>query len=491
LLQAQQYPPANAGALSAQAFRGYDTEDMKSGGVNAAPAPVATPPANSGALSAQDFRNFDTKDMISGAGKVTPVPVPVVQTPQTKPQKHFRMEDYQKQLDDLDAKIDIINGALDFGTGSALGTDADPTGYLHTLNTSLQTLKGMRQSVLDSIDACNKADMAYSESDDYVRSKLPRWIELATKINGYSKDERQEARDAIRVLQKRAGDHNSRIKPDNPDVADGCGMMLGDYLTMISHLENVANGGASAYYGYAGGMFQGSEDLQELATRMKNNLVADTVISNPQLKEAILDPSYDQVEAAKKANPGAYELGNLAAFATALWYGNELNGAEWYNLDKNTVEGYNGSDFNGNSIDGIDIINGKVGGKIPVEEFKKIRISSLKNPDGKLNTLTLGKYSEGPDSYITMAGNDSSYFDLGEQWGIIKQKYGLSNKEMFGYFNRPILDDAVSSGRTIRFSHKPTEYKGSFLAEEREYLKDKLRLNDENLIFEGGFWYVR
>jgi hypothetical protein len=34
---------------------------------------------------------------------------------------------------------------------------------------------------------------------------------------------------------------------------------------------------------------------------------------------------------------------------------------------------------------------------------------------------------------------------MGEQWGTIRQEYGLSNKEIFDYFNIPVLDDAIFS----------------------------------------------
>ena len=52
----------------------------------------------------------------------------------------------------------------------------------------------------------------------------------------------------------------------------------------------------------------------------------------------------------------------------------------------------------GDFIDGMKIADGKVGGKIPVDEFKTIRQSSIKNPDA--DSITLGKYTNGLDSYI-------------------------------------------------------------------------------------------
>ncbi|MBU5594936.1 hypothetical protein KQI76_07140 [Amphibacillus sp. MSJ-3] len=151
-------------------------------------------------------------------------------------------------------------------------------------------------------------------------------------------------------------------------------------------------------------------------------------------------------------------------------------------------------------VDGLNVSKGKVGDKIPMEDFQMIRKKSLHNIEG--DSMTLGKYTPsmengtanwgkaGPDSYIGRAGKDSMYFDLGSEWGQIQKKYNLTNDEMFEYFNIPALDDAVKSGKEIRFSHDPrlSSYKDSYLRKEWEYLKDKH--NFSILIEEGGVWYA-
>ena len=93
----------------------------------------------------------------------------------------------------------------------------------------------------------------------------------------------------------------------------------------------------------------------------------------------------------------------------------------------------------GNTINGIQIIDGKVGGEIPINEYVVIRQSSIKNPDS--DSITLGKYTPtiidgiedwskpGPDSYIVRAGKDSSYFDMGREYGKIQKQYNLSDKQ--------------------------------------------------------------
>lgn len=173
-------------------------------------------------------------------------------------------------------------------------------------------------------------------------------------------------------------------------------------------------------------------------------------------------------------------------------------------LGKLAKLGDNVDDIPTNKIDdvlearGIKIVDGRVGNKIPVEEFQHIRGASIHNPDA--SSMTLGKYTPsvkngkedwtkpGPDSYIARAGNNSTYFDLGGDWGTIQRKYNLSDQEMFDYLNVPALDDAVASGKAIRFSHNPNDYKGSYLNQEWEYLKKEHGFTE--LIEEGGMWYA-
>ena len=86
-----------------------------------------------------------------------------------------------------------------------------------------------------------------------------------------------------------------------------------------------------------------------------------------------------------------------------------------------------------NKVDGLKIIDGKVMGKIPIDDFKRIRAESIKNIDS--DTMTLGKYIpmvkadgtldwtiSGKDSYIVKAGN-TTYFSLGSDWDVIKDIY--------------------------------------------------------------------
>ena len=140
------------------------------------------------------------------------------------------------------------------------------------------------------------------------------------------------------------------------------------------------------------------------------------------------------------------------------------------------------------TVDGFEIIDGKVDGKIPVEEYKAIREFSVKNSAS--DTLTLGRYADDATSYTVRAG-DTSYFDMGDDWDAIRQQYDLSLDEMFEYFNKPVLEGAVSKGKIIRFSHDPRPLGKSFLVAEWTYIKKTLDITDSDLMFEGGFWHVR
>ena len=133
------------------------------------------------------------------------------------------------------------------------------------------------------------------------------------------------------------------------------------------------------------------------------------------------------------------------------------------------------------------------------EVYTEIRKMSIKNPES--DTMTLGKYeptirpdgkldwnTPGPGSYIKKAGK-TTYFDLGEYWNKIKEKFHLDDKQMFDAFNKSALDDAVAQGKTIRFSHDPTLkiYEKSALRWEWDYLKEQHGY--KGLKPKGGYWY--
>lgn len=150
----------------------------------------------------------------------------------------------------------------------------------------------------------------------------------------------------------------------------------------------------------------------------------------------------------------------------------------------------NKNELNGNvlkEIDGFKILDGKVEGKIPLQEYEAIKKASVHNSNA--DSITLGRYNADGKSYITVAQNsNSSYFDLGASWGEIQKKYNLTDDEMFEYFNKPFLDDEVKSGKEIRFSHNPTDkkHRKTFLYDEWSYLQSKYGY--KSVILEGDVW---
>ena len=105
---------------------------------------------------------------------------------------------------------------------------------------------------------------------------------------------------------------------------------------------------------------------------------------------------------------------------------------------------------------------------ISYKDYDNIYQSSIHNA-GK-NKIMLGKYDGGgPTSYITKAGDDYTYFSLGNEWNIIKAKYGYTDDDMFKLFNEAFLDDGINAGKTFHFSHNPINDTDS-LGKEYQYL---------------------
>ena len=203
---------------------------------------------------------------------------------------------------------------------------------------------------------------------------------------------------------------------------------------------------------------------------------------------------------------GAYTAGQVAYHGTKLLGGSEED-AQTANFIGNIVGGYAvssaASKFSLNKVKDPQAKSTTSPIKnMPLEEYEMYRTKSVINPDS--DTMTLGKYeptirpdgtpdwsTPGPNSYISKAG-DTTYFSLGDDWNKITVEYGLDaeGKELFKYFNKPALDDAVAQGKTIRFSHNPKleEYKKSALRWEWDYLHEQYGYPEPVKI--GEFWYA-
>ena len=210
---------------------------------------------------------------------------------------------------------------------------------------------------------------------------------------------------------------------------------------------------------------------------------------------------------------GGHTFGKIGYHGTKLLGGSEEM-AQMMDLFGNLIGGYTFSkltqDFSLNRIQVPKVSAEKVQIQEPEllkssiknmsdEVYTEIRKMSVKNPES--DTMTLGKYeptirpdgtkdyrTPGPNSYIKKAGK-TTYFDLGEYWNEIMEKYHLDNEQMFEKFNKPALDDAVAQGKTIRFSHDPElpQYKDSAIKWEWDYLKEQHGY--KRLTLKGGYWY--
>ena len=162
-------------------------------------------------------------------------------------------------------------------------------------------------------------------------------------------------------------------------------------------------------------------------------------------------------------------------------------------------------------IERLYICDGKVDGKIPLDKYKEYRKKSIHNQES--NEMTFGKYDvvideitrkpvKGGDgkpirlksNYIERAGN-TTYFDLGVDWEIQTNEYWLDyrGKQLFNYYNRPVIDDAINSGKQLRFSHDPRKYHNCALEWEWNYIKNKMNIDDADKALrlkKDGFWYV-
>jgi hypothetical protein len=97
--------------------------------------------------------------------------------------------------------------------------------------------------------------------------------------------------------------------------------------------------------------------------------------------------------------------------------------------------------------------------------------------------VMLGKFDGGGASgYIEKADGDHMYFNLGNNWDVIKQTYRLSDEDMFYLFNIPFLDEIIRNKKTVRFSHDPVADSKALRKEFKYLMKKGYEYNPEELI---------
>ena len=116
------------------------------------------------------------------------------------------------------------------------------------------------------------------------------------------------------------------------------------------------------------------------------------------------------------------------------------------------------------------VIPGRIDKTISLRDYQISYLQSLHNVDA--GTIMLGKFQGGaPGNYIEMAGENHTYFSLGDSWDSIKTAHGLTDNDMFNLFNKRFLQEGIDRGETFHFSHDPVSDRFT-LHDEYAYLED-------------------
>lgn len=102
-------------------------------------------------------------------------------------------------------------------------------------------------------------------------------------------------------------------------------------------------------------------------------------------------------------------------------------------------------------------------------DYDTVLKNSIHNPNADKAMLGKFEHEGSPTNYISKAGNDHTYFSMGDNWGKVKSQYNYTDNDMFDAFNKPYLDQQISQGKTINFSHDPIHANGA-LKDEYNYL---------------------
>lgn len=130
-----------------------------------------------------------------------------------------------------------------------------------------------------------------------------------------------------------------------------------------------------------------------------------------------------------------------------------------------------------------DAVGGSQTRKFTQKQIDDYLVFATKNP--KARNVMLGKYLGGGEaSYITRAGKDYTYFDMGvEKWEEAEVLVNENPAEMWR-INKQFIDEQKSLGKDFYFSYEPWIVQShEYLSKEAEYLidlgaKDFLKIND-------------
>jgi hypothetical protein len=134
------------------------------------------------------------------------------------------------------------------------------------------------------------------------------------------------------------------------------------------------------------------------------------------------------------------------------------------------------------SVEGVDVKDGQVliDGKpmISVSEWSDRFEASTHNMDA--DRAGLGAYRhDDPTSYEKLAEESGDfYFSMPsskttDMWDETKERFGLTDSQMFDLFNRPFLDEVIHKRLPVRFNENPNTATGTSFIKEWAYLQEK------------------
>lgn len=109
--------------------------------------------------------------------------------------------------------------------------------------------------------------------------------------------------------------------------------------------------------------------------------------------------------------------------------------------------------------------------RMSLTDLDKLYKRSVHNMNAK--QATLGRYiKDDPSSYErTAQRSGDAHFNLKDPgWNDAKQKYGVTDGDLYELLNKPFLDEVIQKGIPVRFSSDPTLRPSSALGKELDYL---------------------
>ena len=330
------------------------------------------------------------------------------------------------------------------------------------------------------VTATSEAERLYCSASQHIRTE---WEEVKVDFEDF----KDKAADSLTQAKNKVAETIHNI--DWARIGEGTIKVLGAAAILVVCVGAVATTGGAilpALTSIAGGTISGSS-VMVLGTFTAGT--AGVMMGSSDLLEGGQDVVYGlsgNEEAASwnvlrdnffTNNPEDYYM-----LESAVSYGagvglqmvNIFNSAEQVKLEAQMAGGnketqvqvpVGGSDVLDDVVEGTLKSEGKT---ISYTDYNKIYQKSIYNA-GKEKVM-LGKYDGGGStSYITKAGDDYTYFNLGSEWEDIKTQYGYTDNDMFKLFNEAFLDDGINAGKVFQFSHNPVNDQGA-LGQEYQYL---------------------